>query len=275
MFFDAKDGRVIINGTAMNYLTFGKGQKPLIMIPGLGDGLQPVHGRLQAMMMALVYRQFAGKFRVYMFSRKNLLEEGYTTKDMARDQKQALDALGIEKFYLLGVSEGGMIAQHLTMDYPESVEKLVIGVSASRCNECISQNIHKWIGFAKRKDYKALMIDTCEKTYSPKALKWYRLLYPFMDKIGRPKDFSRFLVQADACLTHNTYEKLEKIKCPTLIIGGETDKVLGVDASVEMAEKIAGSKLKIYEKLGHGAFDEGGAAFYGQIIKFLSEKLDS
>lgn len=274
MFYNAKQGQAVINGTTMNYLTFGKGQKPLVMIPGLGDGLQPVHGRMQAVSMALAFQQFAKEFRVYLFSRKNVLEEGYTTKDMARDQKQVLDSLGIKKFYLLGVSEGGMIAQHLAIDYPESVEKLVIGVSSSRCNELINQNVHQWMDFAKADAYKALMIDTCEKTYSPKTLKKYRLLYPLIGKIGKPEDFSRFLIQANACLTHNTYEELEKIKCPTLIIGGKIDKVLGVDASVEMAEKIKESKLKIYEELGHGAFDEGGVKFQRQIVDFLSEDLD-
>lgn len=266
MFYSAREGNVTVNGTALNYVEFGHGQKPFVILPGLSDGLKTVHG--QAITLALCYREYAQKFKVYIFSRKNVIDKGYTTKDMAKDQKLALEQLGIESAYMMGVSQGGMIAQHLAIDYPNVVEKLVIGVSASRQNEVIHNIVRKWISLAESNDYKALMIDTCENIYSPKALKKYRLTYPLISRIGKPKDFSRFLIQANACLTHNTYSELEKIKCPTLIIGGDSDKVVGKDASEEMAEKVSGSRLIIYKGLGHGAYEEG-KDFNRQVIDFL------
>lgn len=74
MFSKVKNGCVHIGGTKMNYVSFGKGKDILIMIPGLGDGLATVKG--MALPMAMTYRMYAKAHRVYIFSRKNYLEEG-------------------------------------------------------------------------------------------------------------------------------------------------------------------------------------------------------
>ena len=75
MFYGARCCQVVLDGDTMNYIKFGKGQKPLIILPGLGDGLSSVHGQIQAITFALGYKQFSKKFKVYMFSRKNCLKE--------------------------------------------------------------------------------------------------------------------------------------------------------------------------------------------------------
>ena len=170
---------------------------------------------------------------------------------MASDQAEALKMLGIKKAKVLGISQGGMIAQYLAIDYPELVEKLVLAVTSSRQNSLSQDVVEKWIIMAEQKDYKSLMIDTAEKSYSEKYLSKYRPLYPILGKLGKPKDFSRFLIQAKSCITHNAYLELDTIACPTLIIGGECDKIVGVEASKELADKIKKSKLYIYSGLVH------------------------
>ena len=59
-------------------------------------------------------------------------------------------------------------------------------------------------------DYKNLMIDTAEGSYSERYLKKYRLLYPLLGRMGKPKDFSRFIIQAKSCIYHNAYPELDK-----------------------------------------------------------------
>ena len=53
----AKGKTLYFNNKSMDYVTFGKGKKPLVIIPGLGDGLATVKGMAQ--MLALAYRDFA------------------------------------------------------------------------------------------------------------------------------------------------------------------------------------------------------------------------
>ncbi|MBP3487430.1 MAG: alpha/beta hydrolase [Roseburia sp.] len=268
MFWNAKNGRVSIGDSDMDYISFGKGEDILIMLPGLGDGLTTVKG--MAVPMAMTYRMYARNYKVYIFSRKNHLEAGYSTRDMAADQARAMRMLGISKAKVLGISQGGMIAQYLAIDYPELVEKLVLAVTSPRQNGTIRAVAGNWVKLAEQGNYKGLMIDTAEKSYSENYLKKYRRLYPLLGKIGKPKDFSRFHIQAVSCMEHDAYAKLERITCPTLIIGGDADKIVGQNSAHELADKIKNSELFIYEGLGHAAYEEAGD-FNDRVCGFLSK----
>lgn len=270
MFYSALYRQTVIDGETMNDIEFGKGQKPLVILPGLGDGLSPVHGQMQAIAFALGYRQFAQKFRVYLFSRKNGLKEGYSTRDMAKDQAEAMKALGIVRADVLGVSQGGMIAQFLSIDYPDLVDHLVLAVTLSKQNETVRDVVGNWMEMAGRGDYYSLMVDTAEKSYSEKYLKKYRFLYPVLGRAGKPEDFERFLIQAASCIGHNAYSELDRINCPTLIIGGGKDKIVKVSSSLELAEKIRGSELFIYQELGHAAYEEA-KDFNNRVLNFLEK----
>ena len=155
---DLKNGCVKAAGSDMYYVRFGHGKKNLIVLPGLSDGLTTVRGK--AFLLAGPYKKFFEQYTVYMFSRINGLPEKYSIKEMARDQAEALRNLGIEKTSVMGVSQGGMVAQYLAADFPDQVEKLVIAVSAPYANETIQNVVGSWIQMSRRKDHKTLMMDT-------------------------------------------------------------------------------------------------------------------
>lgn len=274
MFWNAKDGSVRIDDTEMDYVTFGIGKENLVMIPGLGDGLTTVKG--MAAIMAFTYKIFAKNYKVYIFSRKNNLgkemqhssQSIYSTREMAKDLAFALNALGIHQTNILGISQGGMIAQYLAIDYPTLIDKLILAVTLSKQNETVQAVLNNWIHFANEGDYKALIIDTAEKSYSENYLKKYRCLYPLLCRIGKPKDFRRFIAQAQSCAEHNAYTLLKQIVCPTLIIGGRCDKIVTAAASVEIAKQIKNSELFLYEGLGHAAYEEA-KDFNNRVIAFL------
>ena len=266
MFYHAKGKSIPIGNTHMDYVVFGKGNQSLVLIPGLGDGLKTVKG--QALFLARYYKLFARDFKVYIFSRKNEMPTDYTTRDMAQDQQTALTELGIENAHVIGISQGGMIAQHLAIDYPESIQKLVIAVSVSKQNPTLQDVVRRWIKMAQLKDYKTLIVDTIEKTFTDKKIKFYRPFYPIISRIGTPKSFDRFLIQAEACIHHNAYDLLNTINCPTLVIGGDSDHVVGKHSSEDIAEQVKESKLVLYEGLGHGAYEET-KDFNQQIKNFL------
>lgn len=268
MILQANEGTIKIDKSEMHYVMFGKGHKSLVILPGLSDGLKNVKGAKA--MHAMMYKRFAKEYRVYVFSRKNHMEEGYSTRDMARDQRIAMRSLGIENAHIMGFSQGGMIAQWLAIDYPQRVDKLVLAVSLARQNKTIQEVIGKWIGLAKINDYKNIIIDALEKTYSEDRLEHYRKSYPIISRYGKPNSFENFIVQAYACLNHDAYKELEKIKSPTLVIGGDSDKIAGKASSQELADKLKNSQLILYKGLGHGAFEEA-KGFKEEVLEFLSE----
>lgn len=118
-----------------------------------------------------MYREFVKDYKVYVFSRKNQLEEGYSTKDMAKDQAEVMKKLGISKASIIGVSQGGMIAQYIAIDYPELLDKLVLAVTVSRQNATVQSVVSNWIAMAEVNNYKGIVIDTVEKSYSDNNIK--------------------------------------------------------------------------------------------------------
>ena len=250
----AKNAFLDLPSGIQDYIRFGSGPKTLVMIPGVGDGLKTVKG--MALPFALLYRSLAKDFTVYVFSRRRNLSPGMTTRDMAEDLNCAMEALGLSGTALVGVSQGGMIAQWLAIDHPDKVEKLVLTVTLSRPNAVVRDVIARWIRMADRGDYKGIMVDTAERSYSEKRLKLARLEYRLLGSVGKPKSFERFRIQAESCVTHDAYDLLERITCPTLVIGGKEDKIVTGKASVEIARKIPGCKLFLYDGLGHGLYEE-------------------
>ena len=266
MLYHAKNAVLDLNGNKMNYLSFGSGNRNLIILPGLGDGLKTVKG--MALPFAFLYRSLAKDFKVYAFSRKEALEDTAGTKEMAQDVKHAMDQLGIERASVLGVSMGGMIAQHLAALYPELIEKLILTVTIPKSNEMLDGIILHWLELSEQRDIKQLLIDTSERTYTGKQLEQYRLCYPLLALYPKPKNFRRFQIMARACMTHNATDLLKQISAETLVVGAAKDQIVGVEGSIELAEAIPNARCHIYEQYGHGVYDESND-FQKRVLDFL------
>lgn len=112
------------------------------------------------------------------------------------------------------------------------------------------------------------MIDTAEKSYSAAYLKKYRKVYPLIGHIGKPKSYERFIRNAEAILGFDARDELSRITCPTLILAGREDRIVGVQAPHELQENIAESRLFLYPELGHAAYEEAGD-FNERVFRFL------
>ncbi|MDR0949744.1 MAG: alpha/beta hydrolase [Lachnospiraceae bacterium] len=268
MFWNANYAQLQIRDTQMEYISFGKGSKHLVLLPGLGDALTTLYGK--SIPMAWAYRMYAKEYKVYLFSRIRDLPEGYTTRDMAFDQAEAMRILGIQKAAVIGVSQGGMIAQHLAICAPDLVERLILTVTTARSNEQTRNVIEGWVSMAKRNDYRSIMIDTTDKSYSQQYLRKMRFFYTFIGRFGKPKDFHRFLIQARSCIEHDSFAHLNQVGCPTLIIGGDQDQIIPVECSYELAREIPNSEIMIYKGLGHAAYEEA-SDFHERVMKFLTQ----
>lgn len=263
----AKNGSVTIHGDEMDYVRFGHGPRTAIVLPGLSDGLTSVRGK--ALLLNKPYRPWLDDFTVYMFSRRTHLPAAHGIRDMAADQAAAMDALGIGRACVLGVSQGGMIAQYLAIDFPEKVEKLALAVTAPRVNDTIRDAVGSWIDMARRGDHRQLMTDTAEKSYSDAWLAKNRRFLPLLGMVGRPKTYDRFLANANAILGFDASGELSKIACPTLILGGDCDHIVGSDAAGELHAAIPGNELHVYPGLGHAAYEEA-PDFYARVFGFFA-----
>ena len=263
MFNNAKEDTLKLDNVTMDYITFGKGAKPLIMIQGLNTN--SIKGA--AASLAYMYRIFAKEYKVYLFDRRKEVYDGITVREIASDIARAMDALGISKADVFGVSQGGMIAQYLAIDRPDLVNKLVLAVTLSRNNDTIKEVLANWIDLTERRAFKELVEDMAMKMYSDAYVKRYKPFMSLLTMMQKPKDVERFLILAKACLTCSTYEELDKITCPVLVLGGRQDKVVTGEASEELVDQL-GCEIYMYETLGHAAYEEA-ADFNERVYKFL------
>lgn len=264
----AKSRSFEIDNTNIHYVVLGNGKKSLIILPGLSDGIQNV--RHAATMLAFYYRQYAKHYTVYVCSRKDYLPNGYTTRDMARDIVLFIDALHIRHVHIMGISMGGMIAQHLAVNYSDHVEKLIIAVSTSKPTQTLHSVVNRWIDMVQEGRYQDFIVDMMERTYTDRFLRKYRPFYFMLKKAGEPKNIQNFLVQADACLHHEAHEQIRTINCPTLVVGGGKDEVVGPEAPELIAEQIKDCRFIMYRPLGHGATQES-KYFNNHAIGFLNQ----
>jgi len=267
MLYNTKEGKINTENASFDYIQFGTGKKTLIMIQGLNtNGIKGA-----GMSLAYMYRMFAKEYTVYAFSRKTILPQSYTTRDMARDQKEAMEILKISSADVMGVSMGGMIAQHLAADYPEKVKRLVLVVTAARSNPILEEAVQEWIDCVEKDDHTALMDSNLRRIYSNAYYRRNRWMIPIIGRLTKPETYDRFLVQAQACLEHDAWKQLTRIQAPTLVIGGEQDQSLGGDASREIAGQIPGAQLCMYQEYGHGLYEEA-KDFNARVLEFLIER---
>ncbi len=263
MLYNAQEQILQIQDEKIRYITFGKGNKPLVMIQGLNT--RSIEGA--AVSLAYMYRIFAKDYKIYLFDRREYIREGITVRELATDVAKAMDALNIINADVLGVSQGGMIAQYLAIDRPDLVNKLVLAVTLSRNNDTVENVIKEWVEMTEQGDFKSLVLDMAEKMYSEKYIRRYQLFMPLLTILQKPKDAECFITLAKACLTCEAYDELEKIKCPVLVIGGMQDKIVEGASSIDIAEKLK-CEIHMYDDLGHAAYEEA-VDFNQRVYDFL------
>lgn len=182
----------------------------------------------------------------------------YKLKDMADDAVGLLDALEIKAADVVGVSMGGMIAQTMAIYYPERVRTLT-SIMSSTGNPNLPQPTPEAMSVLLAPPA------TSRDEYIKNSLESAKVLhgshYPLDDEYVRnysevsydrcfhPPGFSRQL--AAVLASGNRNEALANVKIPTLVIHGNADPLVPVDAGKDTAKSIPDAKLLIIEGMGH------------------------
>ena len=237
------------SGAEMYYAKFGRGDRQMVMIPVLN--IVDMNGT--AGKLAYFYRKFTKDFTVYVFDRRKGRDPECTLHSMACDLASAMNSLHISNAFVLGVSQGGMIAQYLAAEHPELVKKMILGVTSGRTNPLMMDAVAEWISMAEKGDLEGVITRSYDKMYTDNQMKKYRKLMPLMMKFTKCMSAERFADQARAIYSLDIFESLDKIKCPVLVLGGELDVITTPDGAKELAEKLK-CKCYIFRGEGHVAY---------------------
>lgn len=252
-----------VNEIEMDWFSFGTGKRAFVIIPGLS--LKSV--MLSAKAIKGAYKDFAEDYTVYVFDRRKNVQDGYSVREMAADTAEVMKHIGIESADIFGASQGGMMAQYMAIDFPELVHSIILASTCSRSDENTEKLFEKWISLAENHDVQRLNHSFFETIYSDELLAQYADVLPIMEKEGTAEECDNFVIFAKACIEFDSYDELEKIKCPVFVIGAEHDRALSGSASYELAEKL-GCELYMYEKYGHAVYDEA-PDYKERLLKFL------
>ena len=253
-------GHLEVDGLDIPWAAFGSGPGTLVIFPGLGDALGSVRGK--PLLLSLAYKRWGLRSRVLALGRPELLPDPFSIQDMARLMARGItaapvaEAAGPGPYCVMGISQGGMIAQRLAAERPDLVQKLVLAVTTAWAGSMVRTAIDRWQALAREGRYRDLLVDTMESTFSAEHLKTYQLVMPLLGKVAKPRDLSSFLVQSEACAGHDARKILPGLDVPTLVFGGDQDRIVGPHAAEQLAALIPGARLVVAEGYGHGAYDE-------------------
>ena len=251
------------------YVRFGKGDDILLVFSG-GPG-----NTLPSGFMIRVFGQFkqlSKSYEVYVLGRKSDLPEGYTTRDMAEDCAAVIrDEFDGGPLDVMGMSYGGLIAQHLAADHPELIRRLVIAMSVYRFSEEGNELDMRYAELLSEGKKRAAL-RSLEPIIEGGRIKKGFMKF-FMGFIGpllwsNPDNPSDLLVEGKAEMAHNTKNRLAEIRAPTLVIGGDKDYYCPVERLRETAAGIPDAKLVLYEGKGHMIT---GKQFDEDVLAFLNE----
>lgn len=246
------------------YVRVGHGRPPLVVLPGLADAAWDVTRRAEA--VAEDYRRFAADFTVYIVSRQRGLPPGCTTRAMAAQYAPVLEH-EIGPAMVLGISLGGCVAQHLAAEFPHCVERLVIACAAYRVSKAGRLIPEHWLALAHQGRWTEFYCDIAKVTLQEYHHTFYQFLRPWLRL--RPGDPTDFLTSLRACLAHDGTAALERIRAPTLIIGGAEDIFFPPVLLHATAARIPLATMRLIDGGRHGAYASRRAEFEQAVLEFL------
>ncbi len=201
----------------------------------------------------------------------------YTMVQYADDAAALMDVLGWERAHVMGVSFGGMVAQHLALRRPDKVERLVLACTSSGGTGGASYPLHELSGMDV--EARARFIISVSDTRQDAA--WqasHADAFAAMIEqqvasaaIGNddPNKAMGARRQLEARIDHDTFARLGEIRSPTLLCGGKYDGIAPLANMQAMQHKIPNARLEVFEG-GHLFLIQDKRA-YAQIVQFLQQ----
>jgi pimeloyl-ACP methyl ester carboxylesterase len=258
----------INDGTRIWWTAEGHGP-PLLLLMGFGHSSELWGATTQAL---------AEQFRVLRVDnrgtgRSDRPRGRYSIDTMASDAVAVLQAAGLERAHVFGVSLGSVVAQEMAITYPERVDRLVLGCGMAPGKDA---RIGSRLGLTL-----VLLKPLLPDRLAARVL--HRYLYDpatpsdtavgALTSMGRAQaPFMTCLRQSLGQLGYESSHRLDRVIAPTLILHGEHDRLAPLDNADLMHQKIAGSRLVVLPDAAHSIMTDAPERTVKEVATFLSER---
>ncbi len=195
----------------------------------------------------------------------------YTIKLMASDAAAVLDAAGVEDAHIFGISMGGMIAQEFALRYPARVRSLILACTSPGGLHAVQPKASVMWAFVKRA---SMTPEEARKTFVP-------ILYDVDTPLERIEEDMAVLrkwnptptaysAQMQGIMIWNSYGRLPQITAPTLVIHGDSDRLVPPRNAEIIAARIPGATRVVIPHAGHILGTDQPEAARRAVTEFLS-----
>ena len=197
--------------------------------------------------------------------------ENWNLDQWADDLRGLIDALGVEKPIVLGLSFGGFVAQNYAIRHPDRLHKLILASTVSRMlPERVFDAFYRF-GGEKARD---AAIEFWGGPAEENTANYLRECVPLYTRSKRDEEAEQRGIWTPAVIEHfskpggenwtfDFREGLKSITCPTLITAGDIDPVTPLEGMEEMAAQIPNKirEFELFENCGHGVHRDDPRAF--------------
>lgn len=245
---------------------------PILLIMGLGYPSQMWYRTRP--LLAERYRTIA--FDNRGVGRSDVPPGPYSISLMASDAAAVLNAAGVDRAHIYGISMGGMIAQEFALQYPDRVRALILGCtspggpSAVRAEPEVTQLLMTRGQLAPAEAAEASIPFIYHAT-TPRARIDEDLA---MRRDWFPKA-EAYMNQLKGILSWQAFSRLDQIKAPTLVIHGDADRLVPPGNGELISARIPNAKLVMIAAASHIYPTDQPEAAWRPVMQFLSENGDA
>ena len=261
--------KIKVNDITMNYERQGSGE-PLVLIPYLAAD----HA-----CYAFQVGDYAKHFTCISVDPRGAGETDksagtYSTQLFADDVAAFMQAIGIDRAHVSGLSLGAATGMWLAAKHPQKVKSLSLHSGWTKTDPFLKVVVQGWQTMAKGLGSVTEMViqgifPWCftPELYAAKP-DYIEALAAFVR--GRPaQPLEAFLRQSDAVIAHDAASALSGIKAPTQITFGRHDVVTSTRFADTMKNGIGRSEMMIFEGCAHAPIYENVAEFNEKTLSFL------
>ena len=260
--------KVTANKIAMNYDRQGTGE-PLLLIPYLAAD----HA-----CYAFQVAEYAKHFTCISVDLRGTGDSdkprgAYTTELLADDVAAFMQAAGIGRAHVAGLSLGAAIGMWLAAKYPDRVKSLSLHSSWATSDAFQQTVVESWQIVAKAVGVQEMIVRAIFPwCFTPEL---YAERSDYIDSLAafvrsRPAQaVPDFMEQSNAVLAHNVEAHLGRITAPTQITFGRHDQLTSTRFSDQLTRGIPHSELLVFDGCSHAPLYENVAEFNQKTLAFL------